>query len=157
TEAAPVPMSRVVGVGGRFVGLTPGGELFAWEEGRGFRALPEPAARFVDVAADPRGRLLALAVPEALFASDDGGAAFGPAAGAARTGGRRIGVPGAGRLAAQGIYESIVLDPAGGPPKRTREAVLASPVDAELEVGRAPSATAVAKGLAVLDGERYVE
>src|SRR5262249_43807976 len=78
TEAAPVPMSRVVGVGGRFVGLTPGGELFAWEEGRGFRALPEPAARFVDVAADPRGRLLALAVPEALFASDDGGATFGP-------------------------------------------------------------------------------
>ncbi len=155
TEAPPEPLARVT-AGARVMGLSASGGLYEWSADHGFRALPRPEAHLGDIAADEKGKVLGLAIPEALLASDDGGASWKPLA-APAIGARRVGVTDKGELAAQGLFESLVFRDLAAPPTRTKEQALAVDVDSEVEIGPQPSASSVASGQAALDGDRYVE
>src|SRR5262249_10812668 len=103
------------------------------------------------------GKAIALAIPEALFASEDGGNTW-TATGAPTVGARILGRTGAGDLAAQGVFTSVVWRPSTQPPFALRaEKIHVAGVGLDAEVGRAPSATAVQAGRAVLDADRYYE
>jgi hypothetical protein len=153
---SPEPLARVSGAGGTVLAATLDGRLVRWEESGGWRPGPNVGARVFDLAfAD--GRALALAIPEALFTSDDGGLRFARAA-APPIGARRVGLTSSGQLAADGFAGSLAWTPRDHVPfVRSSEPLLVSPTSADLEVGRAASGNAVASGRAAIDGERYLE
>jgi hypothetical protein len=169
TVPAPEPLAKVAGVGSAVMGATQDGRLLRWEPATGWRAAPPSPtlsrARIFDVASvphDPQGegaartpsRVLALAFPEALFASEDGGLTW-KAAGAPPVGARRLGNTAAGELGAQGIFESVVWR--GGGFVRAPDKIVAPAAMLAVEVGRAPTVAAVQGARAVLEGDRYYE
>ena len=94
--AAPEPLAKVVGVGSAVLAATLQGRLLRREAANGWRAAStSPAiagARVFDLAAGSGGRVLALGFPEALFASEDGGATLDFGRGRRhRAGARRLG------------------------------------------------------------------
>src|SRR6185503_11998650 len=76
TVAPPEPFAKVAGAGAIVLATTYEGKLLRWDEVSGWRPAPAPPpkARLFDVAVTEGGRALALAFPEALFTSSDGGA-----------------------------------------------------------------------------------
>lgn len=159
TIAAPEPFARVGGSGGALVGATVDGRLVRWEEGRGWRPGPDVGARVFDLAFGEGGRVLALALPEALFTSEDGGLTFTPAGAAAPPiGARRVGLTATGQLLLEGFTASLVWTPRDRAPfTRSSEPLLVAPAGSDLTVDRAANATAVTMGRAAIDGERYLE
>lgn len=163
TRAVPAPeaLARVAGAGAAVLGTTMEGRLLRWEAARGWGPVATtPAlggARVFDVAVGEGGKALALAFPEALFASEDGGATWA-ATGAPRIGARLLGRTATGELGVQGLFESVVWRPGGAPAfARGTEKIHPPQAALEVEVGRAPSAAAVIAGRAALDGDRYYE
>lgn len=161
TVPAPEPLARVTGAGAGVLAATQDGRLLRWDEARGWRAAvssgPLPGARVFDVIAGEGGRALALAFPEQLFMSDDGGATW-TASGAPRVGARSLGRAASGELGALGLFESLVWRGRGSPPfARGTEKIQAQQAALDVEVGRAPSAIAVRTGRAVIDVDRYYE
>lgn len=153
--AAPEPLLRVAGAGARVVAATSAGRVLrlgddaAWHRA----ARPPPVAGVFDVAVADDGAALALAFPEALFASDDGGAHW-VAVDAPRIGARRLGTSDAGEIVVEGLVDSLVRKNA----KLERGAArVPSASSADPQVGPAPSAAAVLAGRASVDGDRYVE
>lgn len=168
---APEPFARVSGAGSVMLGATWEGRMLRWEAATGWRPLPKPPgagsaaiapnapppARVFDVVVGDGGRALALAFPEALFTSDDGGASWSPA-GAQPFGARVLGRTAEGDLAAQGVFETVTWRPGKSPAlARSKAAIPGGSGGIEPDVGRAPQATAIFDGRAVLDGDRYYE
>ena len=158
---SPEPLAKVAGAGAAVLATSMEGRILRWEAASGWRPVPTaPAlggARVFDVAVSDTGKALALAFPEALFASEDGGATWA-ASGAPLVGARLLGRTGAGELGVQGLFESVVWRPGGAPAfARGTEKIHAPQAALEVEVGRAPSAASVQAGRAVLDGDRYYE
>lgn len=161
TVPAPEPLVRVAGAGPGVLATTQDGRLLRWEEARGWRPAatsgPIAAARVFDVVAGEGGRALALAFPETLFQSSDGGATWSRAD-APTVGARLLGRTAGGDLGARGLFETLVWKPGPAPAfVRGKERVLAQQTSADITVGRAPTASALAAGRAVLDGDRYYE
>ena len=157
TVAPPEPFSRVAASSGAVLAATYGGKLLRWEEATGWRPVASPPqARVLDVAVAGT-RALALAFPEALFASDDSGATWAPA-GAPTVGVRRLGITPEGVIGAQGIFESLRWDPAVAPAfSRSKRVLPTRAAGLDIVVGRGASASAVQGGRAAIDGDRYVE
>lgn len=153
---APAKLGRVDGGGGVVLATSVSGELFALEERSTWRRVTPPGSRIYDVAVAEDGRALALALPEALFVSDDG-KTFRAATGAAPIGARRVGHTQEGALAAVGLREAIVWDPKTSSLDKRPATLADGPLALDLEPTLQPTATSVAEGRAVLDGDRYVE
>jgi hypothetical protein len=157
TVPAPEPLAKVAGVGSSVLAATLEGKLLRWDAAKGWHAPPPSpvltGARVFDLAAGA-GKVLALAYPEALFASEDDGVTW-KVAGAPTVGARRLGSTASGELGAQGIFESLVWQ--GSAFLRGPEKLLGPAASLAVEVGRAPSVAAVQSGRAVLDGDRYYE
>jgi hypothetical protein len=159
----PTPLSRVVGAGARLLGVTSGGKLLRWDGDAAWQPhadVPAGNARVHDLALASDGRALALAFPESLFASSDGGRSW-QAVNAPTVGAQRVGIAEDGSLAVEGLLESLVW-PAGavaGAPALGKSTVRVRGVlaEPELDVGRGASAGAVVAGLAAIDGERFTE
>jgi hypothetical protein len=159
TVPSPEPLARVGGSGGALVAATLDGRLLRWEEATGWRAGPNVGARLFDLAFAEAGRGLALALPEALFTTEDGGATW-TRAGATVTpiGARRVGLTAAGKLAVDGFMASLVWSPRERVPfEKSADASLAAPAASDLDVGKGAAASAIAAGRAAIDGERYLE
>lgn len=158
----PTPLSRVAGAGARLLGVTSGGKLLRWDGDASWQPLsdvPAGNARVHDLALASDGRALALAFPESLFASSDGGKSW-QAVNAPKVGAQRVGTADDGSLAVEGLLESLVWTPgAAGAPALGRSTVRVRGVlaEPELDAGRGASASAVASGLASIDGERVTE
>ncbi|WP_437652295.1 hypothetical protein [Sorangium sp. So ce1182] len=165
TLSPPEPLAQVAGASGALLGVTRGGGVLRWREDLGWKPVPldgaagqggPPPPRAFGVAMAEGGRALALALPEALFASEDGGATWAraplPAMGLSR-----VGVLG-GELLAEGLLASATWDPRRAPAFSRSGAVLPR-ADVELAVAapRSPSAGAVWLGRAAMAGDRYVE
>jgi hypothetical protein len=158
TVPAPEPLAKVAGVSGAVLAATMEGKLLRWEAASGWRAMPpSPAlagARVFDLASGGSGRVLALAFPEALFASTDEGLTWTTTS-APPIGARRLGSTSAGELGAQGIFESVVWhgpDFVQGPDR-----LLLPAGTLAVDVGRAASAAALQAYRAVVEGDRYYE
>ena len=155
---APEPLLRVSSDGSRLVGVASSGKLLRWADGAWTPAAGAPAT-VLDAVLDASGHGVALAMPERIFTTDDGGATWAPAGGAApppSIGAHAVGVDADGALVVEGLLESLRWDPRQPGLSRWPRAIEASPLGA-VEVGRAPSAAAVLDGRAVIDGDRYVE
>jgi hypothetical protein len=157
--ASPEPFAKVAGAGPNVLATTFEGKLFRWNEASGWQPLPSlpPGARLFDVAVAEEGRALALAFPEALFSSADGGATWTPAR-APSIGARRVGVTKDGDLAAQGLLQSLEWSRKTGafaPSTRALPSTAGATLD--LTVAHGPSAAAVTAGRAAIDGDRYFE
>ncbi|WP_438000185.1 hypothetical protein WMF26_10220 [Sorangium sp. So ce185] len=164
TLSPPEPLVQLAGAGGSLLGVTRAGGVLRWREELGWKpTLLDGAAaqagsppRAFGVAMTEGGRALALALPEALFASEDGGATWAraplPAMGLSR-----VGVLG-GELLAEGLLASATWDPRRAP-AFSRGAATLPRADVELAIAapRAPSAAAVWLGRAAIAGDRYVE
>ncbi|WP_437735866.1 hypothetical protein [Sorangium sp. So ce1335] len=165
TLTPPEPLAQVAGAGGALLGVTRGGGVLRWREDLGWKPVALDGAagqggsvppRAFGVAMAEGGKALALALPEALFASEDGGATWSraplPAMGLSR-----VGVLG-GELLAEGLLASATWDPRRAP-AFSRSAAALPRADLELAVSapRAPSAAAVWFGRAAMTGDRYVE
>lgn len=166
----PEPLARVAGAGSLLLGTTLDGKLLRWTDADGWQSAPVSAQpggqagaptpsplRVFDVAATEGGRALALAVPEALLATDDGGSTWKPSP-LGTIGAQRVGLTAAGDLGAQGLTESITWDPRRPKPFALGVDPLAPAtfsVDATTEP--APSATAALYGRGVISGDRYYE
>ncbi|WP_044985695.1 hypothetical protein [Sorangium cellulosum] len=164
TLAPPEPLVQLAGAGGSLLGVTRAGGVLRWREELGWKpALLDGAAaqagsppRAFGVAMTEGGRALALALPEALFASEDGGATWAraplPAMGLSRVG--ALG----GELLAEGLLASATWDPRRAP-AFSRGAATLPRADVELAIAapRAPSAAAVWLRRAAIAGDRYVE
>ena len=157
TVAPLEPFSRVAASTSSVLATTYDGKLLRWEDATGWRPVAAPPrARVLDVAVSG-SHALALAYPEALFASDDGGSSWAPA-GAPTVGVHRLGVATDGAIGAQGIFETLRWDPASTPPfSRSKRALPTRGAAIDVEVGRGASAPAVQGGRAAIDGDRYVE
>jgi hypothetical protein len=159
TVPAPEPFAKVTGAGLAVLAATQDGRLMRWEAATGWAAVPpSPAlagAHVFDLVAAPSApRVLALGFPEALFGSEDEGATWRAVA-APPVGARRLGSTSAGDIGAQGISESIVWRDASF--TRGSERLLVPAASLAVEVGRAPSVSAIQQGHAALDGDRYYE
>ncbi|WP_437591801.1 hypothetical protein [Sorangium sp. So ce1000] len=160
----PEPLLQVAGAGGSLIGVTRGGGVLRWREELGWKpVLLEGAAgqggappRAFGVAMADGGRALVLALPEALFASEDGGGTWARAP-LPTMGLSRVGALG-GELLAEGLLASATWDPRRTP-AFSRSAATLPRGDVELDVAtlRAPSASAVRVGRAAMSGDRYVE
>ncbi|WP_441288175.1 hypothetical protein ACSRUE_40245 [Sorangium sp. KYC3313] len=160
----PEPLQQVAGAGGSLIGVTRGGGVLRWREELGWKpVLLDGAAgqggaplRAFGVAMADGGRALVLALPEALFASEDGGGTWSRAP-LPTMGLSRVGALG-GELLAEGLLASATWDPRRTP-AFSRSAATLPPADVELDVTtpRAPSASAVSVGRAAMSGDRYVE
>lgn len=160
----PEPLLQVAGAGGSLIGVTRGGGLLRWREELGWKpVLLDGAAgqggaqpRAFGVAMADGGRALVLALPEALFASEDGGGTWARAP-LPTMGLSRVGSLG-GELLAEGLLASATWDPRRTP-AFSRSAATLPRTDVELDVTipRAPSASAVSLGRAAVSGDRYVE
>jgi hypothetical protein len=155
----PEPVVKVVGGPSALVALTRAGRLLRYDAATGFTAAAAPPALVVDVAVNAAGRGLALAAPEALFTSDDGGATWiaARAASSLAVGAARVGDEPDGALIAEGLLESVVWDPSSGADPARAPRTLAAPAPPALEAGRAASAAAVLYGRAQIDEDRYWE
>jgi hypothetical protein len=153
SAVAPEPLAQVAAAGGVLVGLGSLGATYRFDGGR-WSAGASPPARPFDVAATATGKLLALAAPEALFASDDGGASW-----------RAVAVEPVGALALVRVADGGVLVQAaardlywsGGAARSARgETRLLLPAERGVHIGGAagPSALAVREGRAVLTARR---
>lgn len=161
TVGAPEPLMKVSGAGAGVLATTLAGALVRWDQAAGWRPAvsggPIAAARVFDVAAGEGGRALALAFPEQLWTSEDGGASWAKLD-APPLGARQLGRTAGGELGAVGMLETLVWKPGATPPyQRGTERVQAQAAMLDVETGRAPSAAAVQQGRAVLDGDRYYE
>ncbi|APR83422.1 Hypothetical protein A7982_08771 [Minicystis rosea] len=161
TVPAPETLARVTGAGAGVLATTLDGRLLRWEVASGWKPAvssgPLLSARVFDVAVGDNGRALALAFPEALYKSDDGGATWA-SAGAPTVGARQLGRTTSGDLGAQGMFETLVWKPSATPAfSRSTEKVNAQQAILDVDVGRAPAASASQAGRAVLDGDRYYE
>ncbi len=139
------------------LGATYGGSLLRWEDTTGWRPVAAaPTSPVLDVAVAGT-RALALAFPEALFASEDSGATWAPA-GAAPIGAHRLGVNRAGLLSAQGLFRSLAWEPGGARSfSRSKRPLVTRGAAIDVEVGRGATASAVQTGRAAMDGDRYIE
>lgn len=154
---APEPLSKVAGSGSSMLAATLDGKLLRWSDAGGWQRSTSIPARVFDLAVVDGGRALALGIPEALFASDDGGATWTPAT-RKTIGAHRVGVTAAGELGAEGILESTTWDPRRTPAFSASSEPLADrAVDIDAAVSASPSAAAVMYRRAVIDGERYYE
>lgn len=164
TIEPPEPLVEVAGAGGLLLAVTRDGAVLRNDDRGGFRpvalpgagAAPAVAPRVFDVAVGEGGRALALALPEALFASEDGGASWTrapiPAMGLWRV------AAAGGALLAEGILSSVTWDPRRSPAfSRSPTAPAAAAEELAVEVGRAPTAAAVQFGRAAVAGDRYYE
>lgn len=177
TTLPPEPIVRVSGGGAGLVGVTREGKLLRWDDASGFkpasvpkapapsspssskraRALEAPEPRFIDVAAASKGpRALALALPEALFTSDDGGATWARA-NVKPIGAHRLGRSKDDKLMAEGLIESAIVGDGSPPPITFAKDAAPSFPKVDVEAGRAASALALSTGGAAADGDRYVE
>ncbi|WP_437969561.1 hypothetical protein WMF04_09770 [Sorangium sp. So ce260] len=160
----PEPLAQLAGGGGSLIGVTRGGGVLRWREELGWKPVPLDGAaaqagsppRAFAVAMAEGGRALALALPEALFASEDGGATWAraplPAMGLSRVG--ALG----GELLAEGLLASATWDPRRAPAfSRSAAALPRADVELAIAAPRAPSAASVWVGRAALTGDRYVE
>ncbi|MGK4006733.1 hypothetical protein WMF31_29195 [Sorangium sp. So ce1036] len=165
TLSPPEPLAQVAGAGGALLGVTRSGGVLRWREDLGWKPVQLDGAagqggrtppRALGVAIAEGGRALALALPEALFASEDGGATWARAP-LPPMGLSQVGVLG-GELVAEGVLASATWDPRRTP-AFARSAAVLPPADVELAVAvpRAPSAAAVSVGRAAMAGDRYVE
>ncbi|WP_437551068.1 hypothetical protein WME97_08650 [Sorangium sp. So ce367] len=160
----PEPLLQVAGAGGSLIGVTRGGGVLRWREELGWKpVLLDGAAgqggapaRAFGVAMADGGRALVLALPEALFASEDGGGTWSRAP-LPTMGLSRVGALG-GELLAEGLLASATWDPRRTP-AFSRSAATLPRADVELDVTtpRVPSASAVSIGRAAMSGDRYVE
>ncbi|WP_437280644.1 hypothetical protein WME90_08810 [Sorangium sp. So ce375] len=160
----PEPLLEVAGAGGSLLGVTRRGGVLRWREELGWKPVVLDAAagqggappRAFGVAMVDGGRALVLALPEALFASEDGGGTWARAP-LPTMGLSRVGVLG-GELLAEGVLASATWDPRRAP-AFTGSAATLPRADVELDVAipRAPSASAVGLGRAAMSGDRYVE
>lgn len=163
-EVVPPParLTSVVVAGERVVGLTPSGRFFElapagrWEA----RAPRLPAGhRVVDLAASGKS-VLALAAPEAVLLSDDGGESF-QAASASRVGAVRLARLAGGGLAALGPLGAVSWRPSGGALAAAGgvvvEASAAEAVAEPHESADFPDALAFQERRAVFVGTRWVE
>ncbi|WP_438018942.1 hypothetical protein WMF18_07600 [Sorangium sp. So ce315] len=165
TLTPPEPLAQVAGAGGSLLGVTRGGGLLRWREELGWKPVPldgaagqggSPPPRAFGVAMVEGGRALALALPEALFASQDGGATWARAP-LPTMGLSRVGAVG-GELLAEGLLASATWDPRRAPAfSRSAAALPRADVELVIAAPRAPSAAAVWLGRAAMTGDRYVE
>ncbi|UQA59197.1 hypothetical protein [Polyangium aurulentum] len=152
---APERFTHVAGGGGTVLATTVTGALFRHEEASGWQPVPQLAGRIDDVAVADDGRAFALALPERIFASEDG-KRWRPVD-VGTVGARRLGRAPSGALVAQGISTSIVWEAGKNPPVQRPEPVTSMAGEVALETQFVPTATSVSEGRAVLDGDRYFE
>ena len=147
TVPAPEPLAKVAGAGAVVLATTLEGRLLRWERPRRGGAGPAlGGARVFDVAVGEAGKALALAFPEALFTSEDGGATWAPT-GAPRR--RRAAARRARRRASSARRGSSSRSCGGrrlAPFARGREKSTRTQAALEVEVGRAPSRRGVQAG-----------
>ena len=154
---APEPLAKVAGSGSSMLAATLDGKLLRWGGAGGWQRVSSMTARIFDVAVVEGGRALALGLPEALFASSDGGATWAPST-RKTVGAHRVGVLPSGELAAEGITESVTWDPRRSPAfSSATEALAEKKIDLDASVPASPSAAAVMYRRAVIDGDRYYE
>jgi hypothetical protein len=153
---APERFTHVAGGGGTVLATTVAGALLRHEEASGWQPVPQLAGHVDDVAVADDGRALALALPERIFASEDG-KRFQPVD-IGSVGVRRLGRTSNGALVAQGVSTSIVWEAGKTPPFAQRpEPMTSMPGEVALDTQVVPNATSVSEGRAVLDGDRYFE
>lgn len=149
------PLRRVVAAGSDIAGIRHDGRLVHSDDAGGNWRTVGPKKRFVDIAMDGEGSAMALAIPEQLYRSTDGGENWArldvPAAGAQRfVSGDPIELRTAlGRMR----YDATAsrLRPVVGPSDPSRRVALPG----DLPLGR--SATALRSGTAAISGIRYYE
>jgi hypothetical protein len=153
----PEPLASVSGAGSTLLGATIDGKLFVYRDAEGWQPVSSMTSRIADVAVAEGGRALALATPEALFTTEDGGATWKPSP-LGPVGAHHVGVTAAGDLAAQGLTESITWDPRRAAPfSFTAAPITERRIELDASVSPAPSATAVTYKRAAIDGDRYYE
>lgn len=154
---APEPLAKVAGSGSSMLAATLDGKLLRWGGTGGWQRVRSMTARIFDVAVLEGGRALALSFPEALFASEDGGATWEPSP-LPTVGAHRVGQLPSGELAAEGIVSSVTWDPRRSPAFSTANEPLADrKIELDAVVAASPSAAAVMYRRAVIDGDRYYE
>ncbi|MBI4954718.1 MAG: hypothetical protein HY908_22040 [Myxococcales bacterium] len=151
------PLPRVVGAGSALVALTSDGRVLRNEEGRAWSEA-RVGARLFDVAADARGNLLGLSIPEALYLSRDRGVSWTPLANAPHLGAGQLFVATEGGFGIAGVVDTVRYDPEAATftPGATQPSGPAEDNVSYLP-RRGPSTAAIDEKRAVLTGERYYE
>lgn len=153
----PEPLVTVAGAGATILGVTLDGKLLRWTEAEGWSRVTSMSARIDDVAVAEGGRAFAVAVPEALFTSEDGGSTW-TAAQVETIGAHRVGLTKAGELLAQGLTRSIVWDPrAARQLSLSTSTIMDRRIDLDVSVAPSASGAAVVYRRAAIDGDRYYE
>ena len=156
-SSAPLePLSSVTSSGSAIVGIRRDRGLLRSEDGGAtWKAVGPSGPKFVSVLLDEAGKGLALAVPEALFSTQDGGQTFAP-----------IPSPSVGAYALERLPDRShgVLSPLGmyrykpaGAPLLENLASAVVPPPSELKAPRGPDAGALSSGRAVTTGGTYFE
>jgi hypothetical protein len=156
--APPEPLGRVEARGAVTIGLSSRGEPYVLA-GDGWTPGDAGGARLFDVAIDEAGRALALAWPESVLASNDGGRTFRPVDPAPRPiGAIAVTTAAGGSLAVAGVRGHLLWDGAALKPSSLRVGRDDDEAAPEVRpVPLAPSAAAIALGRASLAGRRWVE
>jgi len=152
------PIVRVSGAGGTLVAVARTRKLLrSADHGHSWVPVGPSDVKFVDVAIDEAGNALALASPEAFYASSDAGERWRPL-GQAPQGALAVGRSGGeGGLEVYGVLGALSLSPAGQVPFAPVVPATADPLP---KGGTAPlgaDAGALAEGRAVLGQDRYLE
>ncbi|AKT42356.1 hypothetical protein [Chondromyces crocatus] len=169
TLAPPAPLRKITGSSSGVLAVSEEGRLLRLVESEGgWKDIPLPSAPAAsgtptgaapwafDVAAGDDGQALALAVPEALFHSVDGGTTWARAP-VSPKGLSRVGRLPEGSLLAEGMLRSVHWDPRRAEAFEVVKRELPARLHAAPEAGLPPSAMAVRMQRAALVGTRYVE
>lgn len=158
TIPPPVPFLHIAGAGSLVIGAASDGSIFKYSEDTGWKALEKsPPVRVFDIAAAEGGRILALGLPESLYASADGGKTFIKSP-LGSIGASHVGRMPDGTLGAQGLTESITWDDRRNPSFALgAEALRSEEVRVVAAEAAEPRAAAIAYGRAFIDGDRYFE
>lgn len=156
----PRPFVSATSQDGVLAGVEPSGGLWIGADwGARWEAAEVPNARFVEVALGARGTGLALAIPEAWWASADGGRSWRPTE-LPPLGARRIGRDAAGDLVVEGLFrraryeQGRWMDPAPARSRPTRPSPTTQ-VEPAPDAAPSPDAARVQEGRAVLDDAGY--
>lgn len=160
----PKPLVEVATGGKTLLAVASSGELFRFGEGSSWTPVAIDAAksaRFFDVAIDARGHAIAVATPEVLVLSDDGGKTWRPAASLptppGKLGVRRIGLSRKGLLVVETTTGPRVWQGGDAAFEPTGEVIAQVGSTGPLRPGPSRSIGAVLDRRAALTGDRYYQ
>src|SRR5439155_21529872 len=120
----------------------------------GWKPVASPAAHVLDIAMNKKGRAVAVAYPEEVFASADEGTSWSRVD-APMIGATYAGVNDAGELMVEGYFDALAITPGQTPAFASRKDKVPRGLAIETTASRQPHASDIGVAGAAIDGDRY--